>query len=127
MLPGIISAILAVMGSIASIDTETADAARAFIAKVASEYDLAGAILFGSRARRSHRPDSDADVAVLLHGQPGKFVATKLALADLAYDVLLETGIRIQPIPIWEVEWEHPETYSNPRLLHNIEREGIRL
>lgn len=113
------------MSSITGIDSETANAARSFIEKVASRYDLAGAILFGSRARRSHRADSDADVAVLLHGRPGKFVATKLAKADLAYDVLLETGIRIQPLPIWEEEWEHPEAYSNPRLLHNIEREGI--
>lgn len=47
-------------------------------------------------------------------------------MADLAYDVLLETGIHIQPLPIWEEEWEHPETYSNPSLLHNIKREGIR-
>jgi predicted nucleotidyltransferase len=86
-----------------------------------------GVILFGSRARRTHRPDSDADVAVVLRGRPGKFVATKLAMADLAYDVLLDTGIRIQPLPIWEKEWGHPETYSNPRLLRNIEREGIRL
>jgi len=120
-------AILMPMGSIADIDGETANATRAFIEKVASQYDVAGAILFGSRARKSHRPDSDADVAVLLHGRTGRFVATKLAMADLAYEVLLATGIRIQPLPIWEEEWEHPETYSNPRLLHNIEREGIRL
>ncbi len=101
------------------------NATRAFIAKVASQYDLAGVILFGSRARNTHRSDSDADVAVLLRGYPGKFVTTKLAMDDLAYDVLLEMGIRIQPLPIWEEEWNHPETYSNPRLLHNIEREGI--
>lgn len=115
------------MGSKADIDRDTANATRAFIRMVESRYDLAGAILFGSRARKTHRPDSDADVAVLLHGGPGKFVATKLALADLAYGILLETGIRIQPLPIWEDEWAHPETYSNPHLLHNIEREGIRL
>ena len=115
------------MTLISDIDSETATATRSFIEKVASRYDLAGAILFGSRARKSYRPDSDADVAVLLHGRPGKFVATKLAMADLAYDVLLETGIRIQPLPIWEEEWAHPETYSNPRLLHNIKRDGIRL
>jgi antitoxin ChpS len=47
-------------------------------------------------------------------------------MADLAYDILLETGIRIQPLPIWEEEWAHPDAYSNPHLLHNIEREGIR-
>jgi len=115
-----VPAILKHMGSIADIDKETADATRAFIEKVASRYDLAGAILFGSRARKTYRSDSDADVAVLLHGRPGKFVATKLAMADLAYEVLLDTGIRIQPLPIWEEEWEHPDAYSNPGLLRNI-------
>jgi uncharacterized protein len=109
------------------IDPGTEAAVRAFIEKVTRQYDFAGAILFGSRARNSFRPDSDADVAVLLHGDQGKFVATKLAMADLAYEVLLDTGIRIQPLPIWEDEWEHPEQYSNPRLLENIAREGVRL
>ena len=115
------------MGTISDIDVETIAAARSFLDRVASRYDFAGAILFGSRARKSHRPDSDADVAVILHGQPQKFVATKLEMADLAYDVLLETGIRIQPLPIWEEEWAHPENYSNPRLLANIDRDGVRL
>ena len=115
------------MGTLANIDPDTERAARAFVAKVASQYDLAGAILFGSRARRSHRPDSDADIAVLLHGQRGKFLDTKLALADIAYDVLLETGVLIQPLPVWEDEWEHPERYTNPALLRNIDREGVRL
>lgn len=115
------------MGSILDIDSETLNAANAFLAMVAARYDLAGAFLFGSRARKAPRLDSDVDVAVLLRGQPGKFVATKLAMADLAYEVLLDTGIRIQPLPIWEMEWKEPESYSNPRLLHNIGREGIRL
>lgn len=109
------------------VDVRTAQAARAFMEKVTRSYDVAGVILFGSRVRHSHRPDSDADVAVLLHGQPGKFVMTKLAMADLAYEVLLDTGVRIQPLPVWEEEWAHPETYSNPQLLYNIDREGVRL
>ncbi|MEO8716643.1 MAG: nucleotidyltransferase domain-containing protein [Burkholderiales bacterium] len=110
-----------------ALDPDTEHAVRTFLQKAAGRYDVAGAFLFGSRARRGHRPDSDADVAVLLRGRPGRFAATKLALADLAYDVLLETGIRIQPLPVWEEEWAHPEAYSNPRLLHNIRREGVRL
>lgn len=115
------------MNFLTEIDTATLAAIRAFMEVVAGRYDLMGGLLFGSRARNSHRPDSDVDVAVLLHGEPGSFVATKLAMDDLAYDVLLDTGIRIQPLPIWEEEWAHPERYSNPRLLYNIEREGIRL
>jgi predicted nucleotidyltransferase len=115
------------MPTITDIDPATITATRAFLDKVASRYDYAGAFLFGSRARSSHREDSDADVAVLLRGTPGKFVATKMEMADLAYDVLLDTGIRIQPLPLWELEWAHPDNYPNPELLHNIKREGIRL
>lgn len=83
------------MNNLTDIDPKTISAVHAFMEAVANHYDMIGAILFGSRARKSHRPDSDADVAVLLHG-PGKFVDTKLAMDDLAYDVLLETGIRMQ-------------------------------
>lgn len=50
------------------IGEDTERAARAFIEKVSGEYDLAGVILFGSRARRDHHPGSDADLAVLLQG-----------------------------------------------------------
>ena len=37
---------------------------------------------------------------------------------DIAYDILLDTGIRIQPLPVWEHECAHPESYSNPHLLY---------
>ena len=56
-----------------------------------------------------------------------RFLPTKLAMADVAFDVLLETGINISPLPVWLDEWEHPETYSNPLLLKNIANDGIRL
>lgn len=110
-----------------AIATEIEGAVQSFATKVEGHFDVTGMILFGSRARKTHRPDSDVDIAVLLRGQSGEFTSTKLALADIAYDVLLETGIRFQPLPIWEEEWKHPETYSNPQLLRSIERQGIRL
>ena len=108
-------------------DAETRRSLRLFLAKVTARYPVRDTYLFGSRARGDFRADSDADLAILLRDQPGAFLETKLSLADIAYDVLLETGIRIQPLPVWEEEWAHPETYSNPQLLLNIRREGIRL
>lgn len=39
----------------------------------------------------------------------------------------LETGMDISPLPVWLDQWEHPETWTNPRLLENIAREGVRL
>ena len=94
---------------------------------MALDWPVQSTLLFGSQARGNARVGSDTDVAVLLRGKPGDFVATKLALDDVAYDVLLDSGIRIQPLPIWEGEWAHPAQYSNPRLLENIAREGLAL
>jgi predicted nucleotidyltransferase len=107
------------------MDPATEQAVRVFLARIQAHYDLSRAMLFGSRARHDHHVGSDADVALLLRGHVGQFLATKLDMADIAYDVLLETGIRVQPFPIWEEEWTHPENYPNPRLLENIEREGV--
>lgn len=109
------------------VDRSTEEAVRRFLVAIADRYDTAGAILYGSRARGTHRPDSDADLAVLLNGEHQRVLPTTLAMADVAYDVLLETGINITPLPVWVDEWEHPETFSNPALLHNIAREGVRL
>jgi predicted nucleotidyltransferase len=109
------------------VDQETEQAVRRFLALIAARYDMAGAIVYGSRARGTHRPDSDADVAVLLNGEHQRFLTTKLDMADVAFDVLLDTGINISPLPVWVDEWEQPENYSNPALLRNIAREGVRL
>lgn len=109
------------------LDQDTEKAVRHFLALVHPHYDLAGAIVYGSRARGTHRHDSDADLAVLLNGEHQKVLPTTLAMADVAYEVLLETGINISPLPVWIDDWEHPEQFSNPSLLRNIAREGIRL
>jgi predicted nucleotidyltransferase len=110
-----------------TLEPAVSRAVREFARRVAGCYPVQQVILFGSRARGTQRTDSDADVAVLLRGVRGHFLDTKLEMIDIAYDVLLDTEIYIQPLPIWENEWAHPETHSNPRLLQNIEREGIPL
>ncbi|KXK48033.1 Nucleotidyltransferase domain-containing protein [Nitrosomonas eutropha] len=109
------------------IDHDTEEAVRLFLTLIGNRYDIAEAIVYGSRARGTHRPDSDADVAVLLRGEHQRFLVAKLDMADVAFDVLLETGILISPLPIWLNEWEQPENYANPALLRNIIREGVRL
>nr|WP_217435640.1 nucleotidyltransferase domain-containing protein [Cupriavidus gilardii] len=109
------------------LDHDTEAAVRHFLRLISRRYPTAGAIVYGSRARGTHRPDSDADVAVLLAGEHQRFLPTKLAMADVAFDVLLETGVNISPLPVWLDEWEHPEAYDNPALLRNIAIEGVRL
>lgn len=109
------------------MDSKTEQAARAFLRQVATRYEVTGAILFGSRARGAFRPDSDADIAVLLHGAKTPRVDTILEMADIAFDVMMETGVLVEALPLWDDEWEHPEHFSNPALIENIRHEGIRL
>ncbi len=102
-------------------------AASAFLEKLRATYDVSEMIMFGSRARGDNRPDSDLDLAVVLGGKRGDFIATKLDMAGLAFDVLMETGVLVQAFPMWEDDLAHPEQFSNPTLIRNIAREGIRL
>lgn len=109
------------------MDAQTVQAASVFLQKIAPRYEVSGAYLFGSRARNNFRPDSDADIAVLLHRKDEPRVTAALEMAGIAFDVLMETGILIEALPVWEDEWEHPERFNNPDLLENIRQEGIRL
>ena len=56
------------------LDPDTESAVRNFLARIPADIRLDRAILFGSRARGEHTPDSDADVALILHerGNDGK-------------------------------------------------------
>ena len=109
------------------VDFETEKSVRRFLDLIHPQYDFVAAIVYGSRARGTYSHDSDADVAILLNGERQRRLPTALAMADVAYEVLLETGINISPLPVWIEEWEHPERFSNPALLQNIAREGVRL
>ena len=109
------------------MDDGTEEALGRFLSLISQRFDVAGANLYGSRARGTHRPESDADVAILLKGEHQRILPTTLEMADVAYDILLDTSINISPMPVWLDEWEHPETYPNPGLIRNIIAEGIRL
>lgn len=94
---------------LAAPDAATVDATLArYAALVADAYRdrLAGIYLFGSRARGSARPESDADVAVVLSAFEGSALSEKMRLVDLAFDALTEAGLMIQPWPFTKAEWE---------------------
>jgi predicted nucleotidyltransferase len=99
-------------------------AAREFVRRVSARYDVKTVLLFGSRARGTHRRESDVDLAVVLRGSLGKLTDVSLEMSDIAFEILLETNVYIAPLPVREEEWDHPETHSNPRLLENIRTEG---
>lgn len=64
---------------------------------------------------------------MILPGEHSKRIPVALVMAGMAFDVLLETGVLIEALPLWEDEMQHPELFSNPALIENIHREGIPL
>lgn len=108
------------------LDAQTERAARAFLKRLEGRYDVVNGIVYGSRARGEHRVDSDADLAVVLSGERGDRVAASLDMAGLAFDVLMETGVLVHGLLLWPEELQRPETFSNPALIVNILREGVR-
>lgn len=114
----------ATLASMKFLDPKTESAVRAFLARLPADVRLDHAILYGSRARGEDGPDSDADVALIIAEGTAdlQLVGT---LAELAYEVFLESGILIQPVPVSLTHWRHPERFPRPGFLRNVARDGI--
>ncbi len=108
--------------------TDTARVAlRLFADAVRRAYGdrLKGLVVFGSRARGDASPDSDLDVAVILSGESIERYQELMALADIAYDAIVETGIEVQPWAVSSGEWDDPEKHTNPYLVRAMRRDGL--
>jgi predicted nucleotidyltransferase len=80
--------------------------------------------LFGSRTRGDFRPYSDVDIAVVIGDEDAGSFSTTKALSDLAYDVFLDTGAKIEVWPFTEVEWNDPRRSLSPSLVESVRRDG---
>lgn len=110
-----------------SIDRKTLEVAKVFLERLEGRYPVQGGVLFGSRARASHEADSDADLAVVLAGASGDRRSASREMAGIAFDVLMETGVLVDPLPLWEGELERRVAFSNPALIDAIWRDGVRV
>ena len=78
-------------------------------------------VLFGSRARGDHRPDSDYDVAVFLKDDRS-FGAESKRLAEIEMDLLYDTGALIGAMPLAEGAYHERTSF-----MAEIRRDGIDL
>ena len=80
---------------------------------------IARVVLFGSRARGDHRPDSDYDVAVFLKDSWSFGVESK-RLAKIEIDLLYDTGALVGAMPL--AEGAHRDRTS---FMAELRRDGI--
>lgn len=109
-----------------SIDPVTRDALALFKKILIAKYGehLKSLYLFGSRARGDHRPDSDADVAIFLD-QVTDPIGEQFDLIDQGYDILLNTGVNIQPWVFAQASLTDPLHHRAPHLIRTVRREGV--
>ncbi len=111
-----------------ALDPVTLGALRSFKHILAERYgsQLRALYLFGSRARGEHRPDSDADVAIFLDDAPDP-IGEQFELIECGYDILLDTGINIQPWVFAQSSLIDPDHHRAAHLVRTIQHEGIPL
>lgn len=80
--------------------------------------------LYGSRARRDYKTDSDWDLLVLLNTEELPFNLEKRIINDF-FELELNIGEAFSPLIYKKSDWE--EKYVHTPLFDNISREGIQI
>jgi len=112
---------------VAQIDSLTRRSIDLFLAGVRQRYAIAEVWLYGSRARGDAREDSDVDLALVIDGDLPLASSVAADMGGETYDVMVETGRYVLPLPIPRRLWDEPTRHSNPYLLANVRRDGIAL
>ena len=96
---------------------------KRFRAAVAEVYGdrLERVILYGSRARGDHQPDSDYDIAVFIK-DPGSFYDESGRLAAITTDILEDTGAVISATPFAAGAYQERSGF-----MHELRKDGLDL
>ena len=104
-----------------SFGTES-DALHAVVSRIVDQIDPEAVWLFGSRARGTHRPESDFDLLVVTKVEDGE----KGYDYDRVYAPILGTGVGCDVVPCRLDDFEREAT-SRTGLIREILQTGVRL
>ena len=109
------------------LDGTTAKALDAFLeALAAARFPFVSKVLlYGSRARGDHRPDSDADVAVVVTGD--RVVLKGMDVRGATYRARGLYDERVSPLTLAKEHLDNPNTSPNPAFHRSVVRDGVEL
>jgi predicted nucleotidyltransferase len=87
----------------------------------AARHPIAEVWLYGSRARGTHRPDSDVDLAVIMIGHDVDDRLAVFITRRVKQDLVLPNGAEAH------VEWYDPEDDTSERVGPGVRADGIRI
>lgn len=90
--------------------------------EIQSVDSTARVILYGSRARRDHAPDSDYDLLILTDREAS--LKQEDIFRDHIYDIELETGAVLSIMLRHRHQW-NSNLYKAMPFHHNVENEGV--
>jgi uncharacterized protein len=64
------------------------------------------------------------DVAVVVNDPDWDFWNEKMQLSDIAYDVVMATGVDVQGWPVRVSVWNDPKLHVNPSLIEMMRHDG---
>lgn len=101
-------------------------AASAFVERVHDRFDdaIEDLVLFGSVAQETHSADSDVDVLAVI-ADDAEYAAVDDRLLEIAYDVSLEYGVRIEVHSMRAREYARRRDRGDP-FIRRINSAGIR-
>lgn len=114
-------------GALAPVGRERAEQVIAGAAAILRAHygpRLHSIVLFGSRARGEEGPDSDADLVVVLEPGGWSFWDEKITLVDLLADLMLDSGLTVQVLPVGLDQWRKPAGSPIATLLSAARAEG---
>ena len=104
------------------------EAATAFFERVRDRLDTSIEVLslFGSVARANATANSDVDVLVII-SEDADYASVDDQLLDIAYDIQLEYGVRIEVHSLRASEFDARKARGDPFIRTNIEEGEMRV
>ena len=101
------------------------DAIRILVARLSQRYDIRGATLYDGFENGGIRRSGSLKVVVLL-GQD--LADPEMAAVDMGWDALalhLESGFRIEPVPVFYGHWQEPASAPDPGYINDLKMKSL--